>query len=451
MIICAAGCDSNSTEPEEHETINVKPVVEIQSIAVNYANSSANVSLDGYDPDGLIVQYDYSHDGIHPGWATSIPDDFGVDNVVLTNLSDGNHWFKVKAKDDAGDWGEEDFESFTVQPDDPVDNVSPNTIIYAYPDQVDDDGSVGFAWRGTDNETDPDDLLFSSRLEGWSDVWTPYASVFTRSFVGMTDGNYTFYVRAKDEAGNVDQTPASFDFTVEISPEEVPLEPIGVYASPAEAPYGICSDRDHLYAVFELNELVLKLRKSDLAIVQQWTLDVSGYFTGITFDGTYFWLAVHGYQDAIYKASQNFEILAQYDYPIPDGPMNDVYSLAWSGTHLWSTYDIGNDAQVIVQHNNDATLSVLGQWDVSGTEVMADVTAVFFADGSLWSTGWAGIRRYNANVSVAESWEPDEWGDFPDYPYYGGVEKRMCYDGEHFWGCAGNNVEPYITKRRGLR
>jgi len=231
----------------------------------------------------------------------------------------------------------------------------------------------------------------------------------------------------------------------------IPLEPLNIYTSPMHSPYGICAVGDHLYVLSEVDypsydSSIYKLRKSDLGIVQQWTWDEPGYFTGITFDGTNFWLARHGSQDKIYKANQYFEILAQYNYPIPDDDMNDVYSLAWSGSHLWSTYDIGNTVQLIVKHNNDATLSVLGQWDVSGTST----SGVFFANGFLWSTGGTGIRKHNSDVSVAEHWEPEIWGDYPNYPYYNAIEKRMCYDGEFFWGCAGNNIEPYITKRQGL-
>jgi WD40 repeat protein/subtilase family serine protease len=69
---------------------------------------------------------------------------------------------------------------------------------------------VRFRWEGFDDATPPDDLYFRWRLDGgdWSD-WTRDTSV---ELTGLSDGEHTFEVQARDLADRIDETPASRTF-----------------------------------------------------------------------------------------------------------------------------------------------------------------------------------------------------------------------------------------------
>jgi WD40 repeat protein/subtilase family serine protease len=96
---------------------------------------------------------------------------------------------------------------FTVEDRDP-----PDTFIVEGPEE----GAlvcrepVRFRWEGFDDATPPDDLYFRWRLDGgdWSD-WTRDTSV---ELTGLSDGEHTFEVQARDLADRIDETPASRTF-----------------------------------------------------------------------------------------------------------------------------------------------------------------------------------------------------------------------------------------------
>jgi hypothetical protein len=48
-----------------------------------------------------------------------------------------------------------------------------------------------------------------------TDAWSAYFSATSTTFTGLAEGSHTFDVRAKDEAGNVDPTPAEQSFSVD--------------------------------------------------------------------------------------------------------------------------------------------------------------------------------------------------------------------------------------------
>jgi WD40 repeat protein/subtilase family serine protease len=96
---------------------------------------------------------------------------------------------------------------FTVEDRDP-----PDTFIVEGPEE----GAlvcrepVRFRWEGLDDATLPDDLYFRWRLDGgdWSD-WTRDTSV---ELTGLSNGEHTFEVQARDLADRIDETPASRTF-----------------------------------------------------------------------------------------------------------------------------------------------------------------------------------------------------------------------------------------------
>ena len=99
---------------------------------------------------------------------------------------------------------------FTTLPD----TTPPETSLTAGPSE---NGTVcslpvTFGWSGSDNVTLPTNLLFSYQMD--SGAWVDYTNLTSTSFASLTEGQHTFQVKARDEAGNVDPTPAIRHFVV---------------------------------------------------------------------------------------------------------------------------------------------------------------------------------------------------------------------------------------------
>ena len=100
------------------------------------------------------------------------------------------------------------------------DTVSPETTITSgpAPESYIQSGDVVFNWSGTDNM--PGDLTYSYKLDG--DAWSGFDPATTHTFTSLAEGLHTFSVKAKDPAGNEDQTPATRNFTIDDTPPGPP-------------------------------------------------------------------------------------------------------------------------------------------------------------------------------------------------------------------------------------
>jgi parallel beta-helix repeat protein len=99
--------------------------------------------------------------------------------------------------------------SLVADPPDSSDLEAPDTTITGGP--AAGDGSASFAFTGSDNRTVPAELKFECRLDGQD--WVPCSS--PQGYANLGSEPHTFEVRAIDEAGNVDPTPASHSWTEE--------------------------------------------------------------------------------------------------------------------------------------------------------------------------------------------------------------------------------------------
>lgn len=92
------------------------------------------------------------------------------------------------------------------------DRDPPDTLIAEGPDENElvCREPVRFEWTGVDDATPPQDLYFRWRLDGgeWSD-WSRDTSV---ELTGLSDGEHTFEVQARDLAERIDETPATRTF-----------------------------------------------------------------------------------------------------------------------------------------------------------------------------------------------------------------------------------------------
>jgi len=101
------------------------------------------------------------------------------------------------------------------------DRMPPETIIIHKPDSIIDDSYALFIFKGIDTETPAEKLVYSWALKDdqsrYVKNWSSYSKAYYCN-VDLSNGNYTFLVKTKDEFGNEDPTPASFKFTVDTTP-----------------------------------------------------------------------------------------------------------------------------------------------------------------------------------------------------------------------------------------
>ncbi|GAB4211275.1 MAG: hypothetical protein OHK0022_45610 [Roseiflexaceae bacterium] len=134
--------------------------------------------------------------------------------VQFTNTTDFTHTFQVRALDQAGNFDTTP-SSFTWR----VDLGRPDTEIFGtVPVSMTKDTTAGFQFRGSDTLGGSGLVAFECQLN--TNAWTICSS--PRTFGGLVSGNYTFRVRARDRAGNVDDTPAEHNWIIDIVPPSAP-------------------------------------------------------------------------------------------------------------------------------------------------------------------------------------------------------------------------------------
>lgn len=108
-----------------------------------------------------------------------------------------------------------------------VDLAPPDTTIYAHPPAITNNEHANFTFNGSDNFTSSGYFNFECQLDG-----AGYTSCDGQAVYSPVDGVHTFEVRAIDQAGNVDPTPASFTWMIDTSAPDTnitahPSDPAG--------------------------------------------------------------------------------------------------------------------------------------------------------------------------------------------------------------------------------
>jgi subtilisin family serine protease len=136
----------------------------------------------------------------------------GSATASLTVTTDGMHSISCTATDGLGNNGAAPGSSNTATVN--LDSVPPDTTLLTHPTNPTNSTSATFTFSGTDPAPSSGGPTFECKLDGGSFV----ACVSGVNYTGLTDGSHTFQVRAKDTAGNVDTTPASFTWLVDTVP-----------------------------------------------------------------------------------------------------------------------------------------------------------------------------------------------------------------------------------------
>ena len=130
-------------------------------------------------------------------------------NLTINNLAEGYHRFNLRAMDHAGliaDSLVNFYEDFTP----------PNTHLVNGPSDsgwINSD-SVFFAWVGSDGITDTTDLLYAYKID--TDPFSSFDTITSISYSGLSEGEHTFEVKARDLAGHEDATPLEINFAVDL-------------------------------------------------------------------------------------------------------------------------------------------------------------------------------------------------------------------------------------------
>ncbi|WP_225888062.1 adventurous gliding motility protein AgmC [Myxococcus xanthus] len=120
---------------------------------------------------------------------------------VGDTLSEGPHTVSVTAEDEAGNT------STTVTHTFIVDTSAPDTLIISGPPLTEAPGTATF-----DFDSDESPVTYECSLDGAA--YVPCSDPVT--FTGLAGGSHTLSVRAVDEAGNVDGTPAIYNWSVAV-------------------------------------------------------------------------------------------------------------------------------------------------------------------------------------------------------------------------------------------
>lgn len=127
------------------------------------------------------------------------------------------------------------------------DTSVPMTSFVMVPPAVSEDSSVTFSWTGEDDVTAPANLMYQYKLDSVDADWSLWTAGTSRVY-DLANGEYTFWVRAKDEAENINQAPTNYTFVVNAAPRVISAERINrsVWASrlTMEMPSGASNPTD---------------------------------------------------------------------------------------------------------------------------------------------------------------------------------------------------------------
>jgi hypothetical protein len=134
-------------------------------------------------------------------------------NPMYTNLGQGSHTFEVKATGPGGPDTTPASYTWTV------DSVPPDTSISGGPA----DGSSTNATSANFSFSSPDGgTSFQCKLDAAVSFTT--CPVTNPTYSGLGEGQHTVLVKATDNAGNVDATPASRTWTIDLTPPDTTID-----------------------------------------------------------------------------------------------------------------------------------------------------------------------------------------------------------------------------------
>ena len=163
------------------------------NVTFTYSSSEGTLSA----PDTTFECKLEGNNGITIDWA-SCPDS----GKLYQGLQEGTYLFEVRANDIAGNTSVPANDSFSI------DKSNPETTIDSGPPEL--SGSDEATFTFSSNEANS---TFHCNLDnaGWEGCSSP------KTYTGLSGGPHSFSVRAEDEAGNIDGSPAFDDWDIDLS------------------------------------------------------------------------------------------------------------------------------------------------------------------------------------------------------------------------------------------
>jgi hypothetical protein len=158
-------------------------------------------------PSGSLV-YAYKLDsGAYSSFGSATSNTFN-------NLTNASHTVSVKARDQAGNEDPTPATcTFTVNV---ADTTPPTTTITSsLCGTTVTTASVTVNWTGSDNVTPTGSLVYAYKLDSGS--YSSFGSATSNTFNNLSNASHTVSVKARDQAGNEDPTPATCTFTVNVA------------------------------------------------------------------------------------------------------------------------------------------------------------------------------------------------------------------------------------------
>src|SRR5687767_8479198 len=199
-LVCACSVpDKNPSEMDDETWIPGQPI-ETRITTAPSEFSNTGIATFEFESNHPAPIFECSVDGATPSACTS---------PFSRVLGEGSHTFSVRATDGNGLGDDTPAEHVWS-----IDTAPPETSLTEAPPLSDNSTMVLFAF--TSNEMN---IVFECRLD--SGAFAPCKSGDTFGPIG--DGAHAFAVRAKDRAGNVDQTPALHAWQVDTSTPDTTL------------------------------------------------------------------------------------------------------------------------------------------------------------------------------------------------------------------------------------
>ncbi len=194
-------------------TFNLSPPIKPFGPSIGYVGKFYNFSTYCNATFNISYGWDWNNDNIVDEWSDWLPPN-AICNIRHSWGKEGKYEIKVRAKSEFGlisNWSEPLIIKIKkIDKIDKMDENPPDTYIINF---IIDGNKVFFEWFGEDDLTS--NLLYSYKIEGYSN-WSKWGYNTNATFY-LPNGDYIFKVKAKDEAGNIDLTPATINFTINVT------------------------------------------------------------------------------------------------------------------------------------------------------------------------------------------------------------------------------------------
>lgn len=202
QFICLYGEDSagNITALVSANDINIDITPPVITITNPNSSSAQTKTITAGATESAIKSYAVNTSGVNTCNGTLAFTAY--DSLIFTSEADNGKKVCYKAEDSAGNIAYLLSNAIAG-----IDTVSPNATIDTHPDALTNSTAAAFTFSASETA----DLQCKMDSDVYGSCLTP------KNYTGLIEGNHTFYVKAIDTAGNVDATPASFAFTVDIT------------------------------------------------------------------------------------------------------------------------------------------------------------------------------------------------------------------------------------------